>query len=441
MKGWLGVVSVLAIGAMLAACGDGRSRPPQVKLIVAHAAPSFPEMRFYRGASGAGFAASIPFRSGAVFSFDADTYDYRLGISTTSGEQIVRTFTHTLSADSQYFYVFAESAGSLEELILSQPPFPVDSSSTEFSIVHASEASGAMDIYVEPPGTDLQFATPRATLSFREHQAPTTAPPGDYVVTVTESGAVANVLFQSPTLTFVAGVTRALVIAGTGNSGTAPLTLIVANDAPASVSDANAPSAVRVINGAGDRAAHDVYINNDFSAPLIGAQAFGTASEYADIAAADTTFSITPEANPSVIEHELTQTMLPEVIYSLTLGGESGNLTGVIYSDDRRRTLNEARIRFFNLVNYYTALNLYLVPPGTDITSAIVTFQLTPRGATARVPFGPREYELTITDTATGTTVFGPQPVSMATPGVYSIVTLDAGDGTNVDILLLDDFL
>jgi hypothetical protein len=122
MTGWLRVLSVLAIAALLAACGDGRTRPLQVRLTVANAAPSFPDISIYRGenrgTNASGLLGTLTFRTGGEYTFDADTYNFRLTVARPGGTQeLARTFTDTLDADNRSIYVLTESGGALEELI------------------------------------------------------------------------------------------------------------------------------------------------------------------------------------------------------------------------------------------------------------------------------------------------------------------------------------
>ncbi len=404
-----------------------------------NAAPDFPDLGFYRGER---LESTLAYLSGSSHTFDADAYNFRLRV-TPAGTFQTQTLAVTMQSmvpDVHYTYVIMESGGNVEPLIFEQPRFSPGSAEAEFTLVHAVESLGAVDIYVEAPNTDLATVTPRASLSFRQQQPPLHVAPNLYQITVTAAGDPATVLFTSQAVPLSAGRTHALVLGSGAGIGPSQLALVFASDASTSLVDINAGGSVRVINGALDRGARDVYANGDFSAPLVAATPFGGTSSYAPLAVANTPMAITPADNPSVIEREFTPPVGPGVAYDVIIVGETGNLTAGVVTDNRRVTRDEARLKFVNAVNTYTALNVYLVTPGTDVNFVFPTYQVINASATARQAFGLAPLELVLRDAATGTTVFGPQTLSFPSAGLYTIVAFDSADATTVDIVLLDDF-
>ena len=429
--------------AVLFACDGGQERPPSVQAVVANAAPGYPEIHVYRGAGSTtrALAATLPYLEFSTILVDADTYNIDLRITeSTLAERSLQKFSDTLEPNNAYVYVLIENGGNLDRLLIAQAPFDAGSANTEFSIVHATEGLGTIDVYVEPPGTDLATTVPRGTIGFREHETPISETAGDYVVTITEPGTVGSVLYTSPTLPLQAGQSYALIVASGAGSGTSNLVLIPAGQGLGPVVDANAGSAVRVINGAGDRGARDVYAAADFTTPLVAGTAFGTASGFVATAAGDTTLSITPAGNVGAIELELTPALTTGAIYSLVIAGDSSALEGAVAIDNHRVTKDQARIQFINTVDHYALLDYFFVPEGTDISSALPTFQLATPGVSPRSPFVLGTRELTIRDNATKTIVFGPETLNFTTAGVYTIVAVDSADGTTADVVLLDDF-
>lgn len=437
------LMAILSLGAILGACDEGRVRPPPTGITIVHAAPSFTDINFYRSPALSRPESTLSFLGAARLSFDADLYNYALGTIGSNGvEQSAGVFTHRTDPNRTYTYVFAEAGGNIEPLIFEEPAAAPSATGAEFSIVHASEPTAAVDVYVEPPGTAPGTTSARATLSFRDRLAPISVPAGDYVVTITESGVSANVLFTSGTLTLPAGQRRALVIANGAGSGVSDLVLIAAGESTTSVVDVNAGSAVRAINGAGDRLGRDVYASGDFSAPLIAATAFGTASDFTAISTAATTIAITPEGNASVIEREITQSLVNALIYNLIIAGDSTTgVDAILAADNHRVITDQARIQVVNAVNFYDVVDFYLLPLGTDITTVPPTFQLPSPGTSVRQAAPVDDLDLTLRDPASGTILFGPQTLTIPAAGIYTIVAVDSADGTTADILLLDDFL
>lgn len=438
------LAAALSACVAIAGCDEGRVRPPTTSVTVVNAAPTLSDIRFYRGAGQAVRllpSATLSYLGGDRLTFESDTYNYVVRSAPAGAlEREVASLTHTPGPDTHSVYVVVETAGTPEVLVFEQPVFPPGSDSTEFSIVHGAETAGTAAVYVEAPGTDLLTATPRATLDFRVGSPPISAAPGGYVVTITEPGAAANVLFTSPGLAFAAGQTYVLVIGSGAGTGTSALALSVTAEGSQPFGDVNAGSAVRAFNGAGDRGARDVFVNGDFAAPFIAATAFGAASTFSATPAGAATLAITPAGNPSAIEHETTQSLDSGSMYTLVIAGNSGDIGALVGFDVRRATRDEARLQVINAVNHYDSLYVYIAPVGTDTATILPSYQVASPGITAREPVPLGDLELTLRDPATGTFVFGPQTISMPTSGIYTIAAVDNPDGTTADIVLLDDF-
>lgn len=443
MKGLTRLIAALSVGMLLLGCDDGRVRPDRTTLTVVNAAPSYPDINFYRGQNQRRAEATLPYLGSARLTYDADLYNYSLRTATPDGlaEEVVQTFSHRVAAGVHYTYVLAEAAGAIVPLIFERPPFATTNSGAEFSIVHAAEAAPSVDIYLEPSGTDLATVSPRATLGFRDRQAPIGAAAGDYVITITAPGDRANVLFTSTTLTLPAGQSVALVIVSGAGSGVSDFFVIAASETASSAVDTNAGSAVRVINGVGDRLARDIYLNGDFTAPAIPAVGFGTGTDFTPFAAGVATFAVTPQGNASVVEREIVQGLADGTIYDFVLAGDASAVTATVLPDNRRTIRNVGRLQIINLLNAYEVVDVFVLPPGNDIGGFLPTFQLGRPGASGRTPFPVGDVEFTVRDTIAGTVLLGPRSLSLPAAGIYTIVLIDGPDGTTPELLLLDDFL
>jgi hypothetical protein len=419
----------------LAGCDGGRTRPPSTNLLVVNAASSFPAIQMLRGQRS---EANLDYRGSSSLTFDSDTYNFTLRVSlpSTSEPTVVETFTYDLAAESRHLFVWANAGGELEPILVSQPVFDPESSNVEYTLIHAAESVPAVDLYIEPPGTDINGALPKGTVEFLGHLAPATIDAGDYVITLTAAGDPTNVLLTSPTATLSGGNSIPLVIADGADEGLAPLYLI--GFGSSAIIDTGIGSAIRVINGATDRAARDLFVNDDFAAPLVPAAPFGSVSEYADVAPGQTSITLTPAGNPSAIELEQTVPLTAGGRYSLLVSGDSGSLLAAPVVENQRRIVGQAVVRFMNTVNHYENVEIFLQPPGTDISTVLPNFVLPSPSATDRALFPPGSYELTMR--ASSTVINGPQTVTLSENGNYAAVMFDNADGSTIDVVLLEDF-
>jgi hypothetical protein len=440
MKLILNLVLAALASVALAACGEGRTRPPQVPVTVINAAPGYSAIAFVRARRTEG---TLPYKGTKRLIFDSDTYNFTVAIvPADSGSLVdVETFSQTLVPDNEYIYVVTQatpSAPEAETLLISHPTSSVADSNVEFSFVHASGAQPDVDVYFEAPGTVIANAVPIGTVGFRSDIAPTTAAAGDFAITLTEAGNPANVLMTSPTFALPGGTSTIFVLVDGANEGTFPMSIVAVGDATADFIDVNAQSAVRLINGAVDRAARDLYLNDDFSAPLLADVAFGAATAFTPLAPAANKLTLTPAGNVGVIEAESTDTYLPGIAYSIVFSGNGGTLDAISAPEDFRVIFDKARIRAINLVNHVEGVAIFIGAEGTGLGNPFPYFELSAPGISDRATLALGRYEFVIRDAATGAVLFGPELFDMTRPGIYTLAAVDNADGATADVVLVD---
>ena len=122
--------------------------------------------------------------------------------------------------------MLAEVAGQLQEIVLALPGEPPETDG-EFTVVHTASRLGPVDVYLEPPGTDLTAATPRGTLDFLSSLAPATLASADYEISLTEVGNPANVLLASAIFALPSALRTTFALADGANIGIAPTIVLV----------------------------------------------------------------------------------------------------------------------------------------------------------------------------------------------------------------------
>lgn len=434
----ISLVALAILGA--AGCGNsGRTRPPSTHVTVVDAAPHLPALDFLRVERP---EATLEFRQAQTLTFDEDEYTFHLATTSpdTGASVEIASFDEQLSAESDYVFVITEAAGVPEFLVLDSPPFDPTSTDSQFAVVHASDELPDMDFYLEPPGTDLSTVSPRGTLSFRTQLPPVTSPAGDYVVTLTEPGNSANVMFTSATITLVAGQPGTFVVTASGGEGSADFYVLLVGQAVATLYDVNQTGLVRALNAAADRMPRDIYFGDDLMAPpLFSSLAFGALTDLLPVTIADTSISVTPVGNPSTVEASNQVTLGATRIFFTLVGGTAGALNAPTFADDLRPLQDVANLRFFNGVNEYDTIQIFVENPGTDISTELPSEVLAALTAGTRKVISPGTYELTIRDAATATVIAGPEPISLVDGGVYSIIFIDNADASTADMLVIDD--
>jgi len=432
----------LSVLTFLSGCGEERTRPPPTSLAVINAAPGFSNLSLRRGRLDAAILGQVNFPGVFNARFDSDTYNFDVAtIETITGVTIELTsFTETLGPDERYVFVLAEQNRQIVPVRVSRPPLAAGSANWELTVVNAAEGIPNVDVFLTPPGTDPSAATPLGAVAFGESLLTESLSPGEYNVILTENGNPANVLFTSAATTFNAGVWTQFAIVPDVNGVDGVVSLIVRAETAFNLTDVNAPTKVRLFNGAADGLPRDFYVGGDFTTPLAAGVEFGTATDFLGVPNSTNQISVTPAGNVSVVEAEFDQALFNGTSYEMVVAGPAGSLEIAAEIDNPRRNNVNARVLLINSVSYYGTLNTYLVRPGTDITTRFPNWTITSPAATTRAEFPPDSYVLTVTDAATNTVVLEPVPLTLELRGIYTFALIDSGDGTNVSVVLLDDF-
>lgn len=440
MKSTRSPLGPLLLGLALCACDSGREPLPNATVYAVHAAPSYATITFQRESLGE--EIELGFGGAARRSFEADQYDFHVEV-TPPGESPMRiaTISHTLSAEREYYMMLIEAGGTLDPVVVEEPAFTATAGVAEFSLFHAAAALGAVDVYLEAPDADPAAATPLGSLGFGERIEPAELDPGEYRLTLTEPGNPANVLFRSPALTAAAGQDNMLVVTDEAGRTAAAAGVTRVSDQVTTVPDIDAPSAVRVVNAANDRTSRDVFVDEDFTAPLFAGLPFAAATDFATVTRAEHSFTLTPAGNPGVVEFEYPLPATGSAWYTFLFNGNpSEGLDGVHWPDERRRLADTARVRLVNAAARLDALDILIVPPGADLQDAEQAAQLGNLGLSAQLFVPPGDYELALRLAEAGTIIAGPTPITLEARGLYTAVALDGPDATSAELLLLDDF-
>ena len=223
--------------------------------------------------------------------------------------------------------------------------------------------------------------------------------------------------------------------------GLAPLFAVrITAAAVGALPDRNLQSGIRVINGATDRLDRAIIANGDLASPLIPALPFAAPSSYEILPPASNVITVTPATNTSATETEITIPTGTGSLHTLLITGDSNGLSALSSPDNRRPITTEARVTILNAASQFQVLDLYIVPPGTDITTLFPGLQVTTPAISQPIPFAPGDYEVIFQETATATTVAGPLPVTLDGGGIYGILAVDGATTSTADIVLIDDF-
>jgi len=430
----------LLIAVFLIGCEDGAVRSPQTSLTVINAAPSFESLSLSRGTTQASGIGTFEFGTISSVQLDSGTYNFRIETRSTTGSEPVEraAFSAAVEAEQNNLYVLAEQNGAVVPLRFSRPEFDQSGAEWELTVINAVESGPALSIELIPTGSGTPV--PNQALPFGQQVAIGTLQPDTYEVVVSETGNSANILFRSEAATFSAGQSVDFVITTDRNGIENRLTLnVTLGDVALVLNDVTAPSLGRFLNGAADQLARDIFLDGDFTTPFVDDVAFAATGTFLDIPVGTSVLAVTPGDNASVVEAELTDQLQRGTPHNVLIAGTAGDISAAAIADNRRRFDSNGRLAILNTVSTYENLAIFVVNPGTDITTVAPDLVLTAPDAGPRTTFAPGAREITVVDAASANTVLGPLSITIADGGLYTVMLHESGDGTTVSALLLDD--
>jgi hypothetical protein len=312
----------------------------------------------------------------------------------------------------------------------------------EIQFFHLAESLGDLDVYLEPPGTNLSPVQARGSLSRREMFS-ALVEDDEYVVTITAVGDPSTVFFTSEAITLASRTRVGFAIRDGAGSGTARIVVTEFRDRSATLLDRNITTELRIGHVAPSVGNVDAYANGEFGAPFVANLGFKQFSSYRDVdptALEDLDVDVTPAGNPGVFlaRKQLSFLEGERATYFLLRAANGVGVDGLKSSDDFRRIATHAQLRLINGAS--RQLDFYVVPSGSNIATLSATSSLAARLGSGWQRLGVGAHDIVLTRTATKTVVFGPRTVQLAGGGIYTVVATDTGEATAANIELLDDF-
>ncbi len=437
-------LAIAALAFSITGCDEGRQNPPDVAVRIANVAPGYPELLFRREQTQYVPANGLTFQNATSAVYDEDTYDFYVDERDLLTGRVLPnkwSFTKELVGGSVYTFVLAQVGLEVQAVILEADPPAQTATDTQVYALHAAEGQPALEIFLEPPGTDIMGAVPWGSVGFLGTLPPHNIATGDYEITVTEAGNRANVLLRSGAFGLGAHESTAFVIAPLGGEGIAPISVLAVNSGGGVLTDSASPAAVRVINTADDRAPRDVAFAAEFSPPLFSAVPFAVSTAYKTRApGAEVQVNVTPAGNPGVLELDQKVALAATRKHTLLVSGPAGALVGASVTEDDRRLANVAQLRFYHGAGQLPILDFLVLPADVDPTTAGSAAVLSPGTIGLPANYPPGDYEVRLRQTGTTTFVAGPVPVTLTGGGIYGILATNGADAATATITLIDDF-
>jgi hypothetical protein len=311
----------------------------------------------------------------------------------------------------------------------------------EVQVFNWSSSLGTVDVYIEPPGTNLSVTQVKATLAPGE-EFNGLVDSGTYVMTLTAPGDPSSPIFTSEDF----DLTQQTRVGFAVLDGTSDLTSNVRvsrfRDEGGDLLDRRAKTLMRAAHVAPNAGNVDVYAQEDYTTPIFANVALDQEAPYTLMDptwVAGLELDVTPTGNPGVLlaRDQLALTKGTRSTYFL-MQTATGLTNGINAVDNARRLAPYAQLRPVN--SFGASLDFFVIPHGNNVYTSTATQTLSTAAIGSFQTFAPGSYDIIIARAGTDNFVYGPRQVDLAGGGIYTIVTVPTPQTTNADLLLLDDF-
>ena len=440
--GWPSAAALALASVVLAGCESegGRVRSPSTDVNVIHVAGSFGNLQFRRVERLEG---TLNYRSSSRFTWDSGPYTFNIDTTLPGLDAPLRlySFTADLAAGNDYSIVLTEANGWLRELIVAAPED--EPSATEADVIVVNTAAGldsAVDVYVEPPGAVLAAATPLGSAGFLESLPVAPLAPGEYELSVTQAGNPTNVIMVSDAFELTGGVRTTITVIDGLSSASPAAALVSAAGFDTPLTDRELRAGMRVLNAMTTGDPLDVTVNSNFSPPLISSAPFAVPTSYALVIPGEHVLQVTPAGNSGAIEVETPFRAFPGQRGTWFIRGDPGALVALYSPDSQRLVRDTAELTVYYGGTTFDSVDVFVVPPDTDLNSVAPTATMTQSDALSFVYLGLGGYTVTVRESGTQSVLAGPVAAGIGFEGSYGILITNGASGSGVDVTLFDNF-
>jgi hypothetical protein len=311
----------------------------------------------------------------------------------------------------------------------------------QVQVFNWSSSLGPVDVYIEPPGTNLSVTQVKATLAAGD-EFNGLVDSGVYVLTLTPVANPGSPVYTSENFTLSPQTRVGFALLDGTNNLTTNVRVSRFRDQGGDLLDRRAQTFMRAAHVSPNVGNVDIYAQETYTTPLYSNVALNQQSAYTVI---DPTWlsslelDVTPAGNPGVL---LTRDLL-----TLTKGERAtfflvqtatGGVNGINGADDARRLAPYAQLRPVN--SFGASLDFFVIPHGNNVYTSTPNQTLSTGSIGGFLELGPGSYDIIVAKAGTDTFVYGPKQVDLAGNGIYTIVAVPTAQVTSADLLLLDDF-
>ncbi len=302
--------------------------------------------------------------SGLAFEGQTSYREIGIGIKTikptvtgTAANAVSSTVANFLGA-TNYTYVAFGPAGNTAGILLNDSAIDPGAGNFSFRVLNGAIGSGALDIYVTPPGARLDVATPAISGVVAGSTSPFVAlPAGNVQIRITRTNSK-DIIFDSLPQTIAERAQIEAVIYARGSGKLVNLALLNLDNSGSGSILNNLLAQFKVINGSSVASPLNVFVNHNL---VLSNIPYTGASSYQRTAAGTVTLTVEATATPGATLLTLTPNLSPATDSSIVLTGPAGALQSLLLTDNNLPpAATRARVRFVNSSTDVAAIDVFV---------------------------------------------------------------------------------
>ncbi len=280
-------------------------------------------------------------------------------ISVAGSSTNVIDVTPTFVADNAYTFVAFGAVGAATGIVVNDT-LTVDPGAGMFAlrVINGASNNGAVDIYVTPPGEDLNTVSPSiAGVAYGTTSPFVNLPAGNREVRVTAAN-TKQVIYDAPAQTFGERAQVEAVVYSRGSSTLVNVAFLNIDDTGTGSIGNSQLARFKAVNGSSVGSPLNVFVDQDLALSNIP---FAAASSYQTIAAGVRTLTVEAMATPGAALLTLTPTFPSATDTAIAITGPAGALTATLYNEPNFPPApGRARVRFVNSTVDVAALDVFV---------------------------------------------------------------------------------
>jgi len=441
-----GLLLALATGLLLGACGGGSQLPVatgKASITAINAIHGSPEMNFLIEERTIG---QIRYQdTTALASYDDLDYIFNFEVFFAGDRVLTRIASQHIDfiADQHYTIVASGTVAAPVTTVwdVAQRTFADTDTVFQARFSHTSDTLSAttIDVYLALDGVAPVVGEEVATLNFGDLSDALDFETGDYVVTITTSGAPTDVLFTSRPTTLLPRTNLVITPFDGDANNTSPLVVrglgVLGGAVP--FHDAFTSSTVQLLHTAREMGTSDVYDDAALSSQILADHAYRDLTADADIAVGSYEYFYTPAGDTAVVSLDTNFSVALGFHYRVSAIGSGGVYSTINTILNRRSIDTAAKLLYFPTSNNFDFTDLYIVEAGTSIDDqAPFRAGTVSKLANPSFELAPGSYDVYITEFLQKVILAGPFPLDMALGDVVDMVVYDTDNTSVLDIVV-----